>query len=186
MKLKQNLALAVLTACKIAVEFKTQEEVVFPLCDSFLPQKQMDILRANRVASIIAQAVVLPMMIFPTTVSTLAAQTPESYEKLISLAQAYVKESKYEQALDQLTKAYAIQPSPQLLGGEITLEFLHRHDSGQCYGSMMVGKSQIKWSGHGKADHFEVAPRDVGLVNSETYYASTYAQLGGQRRAGGP
>ena len=29
MKLKQNLALAALTASKMAIEFKTQEEVVF-------------------------------------------------------------------------------------------------------------------------------------------------------------
>ena len=153
---------------------------------------------------IIRTAVVVFLACFAVTLCTDAQQAPEEYQKLVDLAQSYKKERKFDAALDQWVKAYALQPSPQVLaemgkeylalgktaeadesfskvlaeGGEVSLDFLHRHKFGQCYGSLIISTRQIRWVGQGKEDSFQVMPREIGDLQPKTYYASTWRMRG--------
>ena len=123
------------------------------------------------------------MACFAVTLCTDAQQAPEEYQKLVDLAQSYKKERKFDAALDQWVKAYALQPSPQVSkvladGGEVSLDFLHRHKFGQCYGSLIISTRQIRWLGKGKEDSFQVMPREIGDLQPKTYYASTWRMRG--------
>jgi len=153
---------------------------------------------------IIRIAGALFLAVFAATPCTHAQQTPDEYQKFVSLAQAYSKERKFEGALDQWAKAYALHPSPQVLaemgkdylavgktaeadesfskvlaeGGEISLDFLHRHKVGQCYGSLIISTRQIRWVGEGKEDSFQVTPREIADIQPKTYYARTWRMRG--------
>jgi tetratricopeptide (TPR) repeat protein len=154
----------------------------------------------KRAVPIIRTAVALFLASFAFTLATDAQQAPEEYQKIVGLAQGYTKERKFEAALEQWAKAYALQPSPQVLaemgkdylavgktaeadeafskvlaeGGEISLDFLHRHKTGQCYGSLIISSRQIRWAGKDKEDSFQVLPREIENIYPDSHYVSTW------------
>jgi tetratricopeptide (TPR) repeat protein len=157
-----------------------------------------------RGVSFIRTAVVVFVASFVVPVCTDAQQAPQEYQKLVDLAQFYARERRFEAALSQWAKAYALQPSPHVLaemgkeylalgrtdeadesfskvlaeGGEISLDFLHRHRFGQCYGSLTISTRQIRWAGKDKEDSYQVVPREIGDIQQVWYYVNTWGVRG--------
>lgn len=147
----------------------------------------------------LAMSLLLLIVVFPGRTQV---QTDE-YTHQVSLAHGYMQERRYQDALDALRKAYDLRPNPQVLadmgksfmalgmsteaedvftqvlsqGGEISFDLLHRHGTGQCYGSLIVGSQQVSWAGQGKNEAFQILPAEIQDLNKWNYTPYTQPDL---------
>jgi tetratricopeptide (TPR) repeat protein len=108
------------------------------------------------------------------------AQTDE-YARQLTLAQGYIQERRFWDAVFPLQKAYELKPNPDLLssigkaylatgrateadvafsqaiaeGAAIPLEFHHEHGGGGCAGTLYISAGQIRWVSTKQDENFE-------------------------------
>jgi tetratricopeptide (TPR) repeat protein len=139
-------------------------------------------------------AVVLGVLVIGAP--TFGQSTSDDYRHSASLAEGYMQERRFEDALAMFRKAYEAKPDPKLLnrmgaafmalgmqteaedvfrqvlsqGGEINLTLWHLHGMSHCVGNLRIAPGQISWFGKDDKDSFKVTPSEAQVESIREFH----------------